>query len=72
MVTTQIHLRVSPEEVEVLDAICGTVLKRQVVANMLFAAAIDAVKENGGRFHFPLALRIVDAPPPPGDAQKKK
>jgi uncharacterized protein YabE (DUF348 family) len=78
--TTQVHLRLTPDEADLIDELAGDVLGRQAVASMLLSAAIQAVIENGRKISIPPALTVCTNPtgkpryvlnetPPP---QKKK
>lgn len=53
MKTTQLRLRLSPDELETLDEMCIASFTRQSIASMLLSAAIHAVRENNGRMSFP-------------------
>ena len=53
MKSTQLRLRVSPDELETLDEMCMAAFTRQSIASMLLSAAIHAVKENDGKMSFP-------------------
>lgn len=58
MQTTQLHLRISLEETEVLDGLCGSFLKRQQIALMVLSAAIAAIKANGGKASLPISFTV--------------
>jgi hypothetical protein len=63
MKTTQIHLRLTPDEAELIDELAGDALGRQAIASMLLSAAIEAVRENGRQISIPPCLTVSAKPP---------
>jgi hypothetical protein len=60
MQTTQLHLRIEPDEADLLDKLAGKSLSRQAVAGMLLTAAIEAIQKNQGRLTFPPKFCVED------------
>ena len=50
METTVLHLRITPDEAAVLDAVAGKAMSRQSLSLMLMTAAIQAALEAYTRF----------------------
>ena len=70
---TQIRIRILDEDVELLQKLAGKSMSMATVAAGLVTAAIDAVRENKGKLHFPPKLLVSDFEPmtePPTKAKK--
>ena len=62
----QIRVYLSGEDVALVDKLAGKSMKDSALLGVLCSAALDAIRNNQGRFNIPLTLEIVDAPHPPG------
>ena len=54
----QLRIRIEDEDAEMLEELSGRILSPPAVAAMLLAAAIEAIRENGGRITLPPKFQV--------------
>lgn len=57
-----IRLRVAKADSELLNQLGGATLTRNDVASVLVEAAVEAIRQNGGRLSMPLRFHTGDEP----------
>lgn len=56
---SQIRIRITDGDAEVLDRLAGQILTRTDVASVLLHAAVEAIKRNKNKIHFPPEFEVV-------------
>lgn len=54
----QIRIRIADSDIGILDELAGPVMSRTDVASVLLHAALEAVRANKGRVHFPPQFKV--------------
>jgi hypothetical protein len=55
----QIRIRISDQDAETLDKLAGQILTRTDVASVLLHSALEAVRDDKGKMHFPFKIEIA-------------
>lgn len=73
MDTTQIRVRLGPDDIETLKRLAEETSLAQIdLATMFLHAALVTVAKNNHRFQFPLAFRLSEAQEPDRDPTRIK